>query len=171
MATRHGDEGTLAERLVALLHPHFDNLGGRLELDHTDHHLGWRFCDTPPRTVRRALALVDAWYGTSRPNGQPPAFWLIEQAEHLSGLLGGQVAPARGSIRVDAICVPAEKTEALAAGVDQAWPTGAAGTGALDLAEAEAWNGWDATEATWSGNGRDLLTSHPPGVVVGLWWD
>jgi hypothetical protein len=171
MAAEHGNEEAAPEPLVALLFPHFDDLGGGLGLDDVDHRLGWRFCDTPPGTVRRALALVDGWYGTSRPNGQPPALWLVEEAEHLGGLLGGHVTPARGSIRVDAICVPAEETHVLAAAVEQAWPPGADGTGALDLADAEAWDRWDANQAIWSGNGRELLTSRPPGVVVGLWWD
>jgi hypothetical protein len=168
MTAEQGKE-TVLEPLVALLFSHFDDLEG--SLDDADHRHGWRFCDTPPGTIRRALALVDGWYGTSRPNGQPPAVWLAEQAEHLGGLLAGHVTPARGYIRVDAICVPAEKTHALATAVDQAWPPAADGTGALDLADAEAWDQWDASQAIWSGNGRDLLTIHPPGVVVGLWWD
>jgi hypothetical protein len=121
------------------------------------------------------LAVVDPSVTASRPNGQPPAGWLVDIAERLSGLLAGQVAddedlPER--LRVDALCVPAERAAELARAVEQDWPDADLGEVALDLALAEGWERWDAEQPVWTGTGRDLLDGVPPGVAVaGLWWD
>lgn len=140
-----------------------------------DHPAGFRFHDAPPDVVRRALATVDPFLAASRPNGQPPADWLVAIAERLGGLLAGQVGddedlPER--LRVDAVCVPAERAAELARAVDADWPDPDLGEVALDLALAEGWERWDAEQPVWTGGGRELLGKVPPAVrVVGLWWD
>lgn len=119
--------------------------------------------------------MVDPVLSTSRPNGQPPAGWLVDLAERLDGLLAGQVADDEElpqQLRVDALCVPSEQAEALALAVDADWPDADLGEPALDLALAEGWGSWDAETPVWTANGRDVLTGVPPDAhVVGLWWD
>lgn len=140
-----------------------------------DYPGGFRFHDAPPEVVRRALAMVDPFHTTSRPNGQPPAGWLVDTAERLGGLLAGQVADDEGrpeQLRIDALCVAAQQAEALARAVDEDWPEPAFGELALDLALAEGWQAWDAETPIWTANGREALSGVPSGVVVvGLWWD
>lgn len=133
----------------------------------------FRCHDAPPAVVRAALDLLDPWFGTSRPNGQPPAQWLLRTAERLGGLAAGIVAAGEEyqSIRVDAVCVPGERGQELAAAVDQDWPDVVLGSPALDVSLAEEWDSWDAERPTWEGNGRELLAGRPPAVAVGLWWD
>ncbi len=139
-----------------------------------DHESGFRFHDAPPAVVRDALSRVDPSWRDSRPNGQPPGGWLVDLAERLGGLLAGQVGdndwlPER--LRVDAVCVPGERSAELARAVDEQWPQPFMEALALDLALAEAWDHWDAETPVWSGPGRDLLTGEPRAAVVGLWWD
>lgn len=148
---------------------------GRWKTPGLDQPAGFRFHDAPPDAVRRALAVVDPFMTVGRPNGQPPAGWLVHVAERLGGLLAGQVGddedlPER--LRVDAVCVPAEQAAELAQAVDADWPEPDMGEVALDLALAEGWEHWDAEQPVWTGGGRELLDGVPPGVaVVGLWWD
>lgn len=136
---------------------------------------GFRFHDAPPDAVRRALAAVDPSITASRPNGQPPAAWLVHVAERLGGLLAGQVgdeADLPERLRVDAVGVPAEHAAELARAVDADWPDPGSGEVALDLALAEGWERWDSERPAWIGGGRDLLAGAPPGLrrraVVGL---
>lgn len=148
---------------------------GRWKTPGLDQPAGFRFHDAPPEAVRRALAVVDPFITVGRPNGQPPAGWLVDVAERLDGLLAGQVGddedlPER--LRVDAVGVPAERAAELARAVDADWPEADLGEVALDLALAEGWASWDAERPVWTGGGRELLAGAPPGVlVVGLWWD
>lgn len=140
-----------------------------------EHSAGFRFHDAPPDAVRRALAVVDPFLTGARPNGQPPAGWLVDVAERLGGLLAGQVSDDEGlpeQLRIDAVCVPAEQAVVLARAVEQDWPDTVLGEVALDLALAEGWERWDADQALWTGGGRELLEGTPPACrVVGLWWD
>lgn len=155
--------------------PSLRELLGRWKTHGLDHPGGFRFHDAPPDVVRRALTVVDPFISVGRPNGQPPAEWLVAIAERLGGLLAGQVGddedlPAR--LRVDAVCVPAERAAELALAVDADWPDPDLGEVALDLALAEGWERWDAEQPVWTGGGRDLLAGVPVDVrVVGLWWD
>lgn len=148
---------------------------GRWTTPGLDHPGGFRFHDAPPDVVRRALAAVDPSVAGSRPNGQPPAGWLVDIAERLGGLLAGQVGddedlPER--LRVDAVCIPAERAAELARAVDADWPCVEPDEVALDLALAEGWDRWDAERPVWTGGGRELLAGVPLGVAaVGLWWD
>jgi hypothetical protein len=134
---------------------------------------GFRFHDAPPATVRTALRVVGPQVAQSRPNGQPPAAWLVDIAERLEGLLAGLVGtdPPPERLRVDAVCVPAHRAAELARAVAHDWPEPVLHAPALEHALAEAWERWDATEAVWSGSGSDLLEKPPPAPVVGLWWD
>lgn len=140
-----------------------------------DQPAGFRFHDAPPDVVRRALTVVDPFMTMGRPNGQPPADWLVAIAERLGGLLAGQVGddedlPER--LRVDAVCVPVERSAELARAVDADWPDPDLGELALDLALAEGWERWDAEQPVWTGGGRELLAGVPAAVrAVGLWWD
>ncbi len=139
-----------------------------------DHPGGFRFHDAPPKVVRHALEAVDLEWSTARFNGQPPASWLVSTAERLGGLLSGQVGddverPPR--LRVDAICVPGERAPELAQAVHIDWPQTVLDSVALDVAEAEGWDTWDAEQPIWTGNGRQLLEASPNAAVVGLWWD
>ncbi len=98
----------------------------------------------------------------------------MSTAERLGGLLSGQVGddverPPR--LRVDAICVPGELADELAQAVHIDWPQTVLDSVALDLAEAEGWDTWDAEQPIWTGNGRQLLEASPNAAVVGLWWD
>jgi hypothetical protein len=139
-----------------------------------EHPGGFRFHDAPPDVVRRALAAVDPVFRSSRPNGQPPADWLVDVAERLGGLLAGQVGDDEGlpeRLRIDALCVPGERGADLARAVDRDWPDVVHGDVALDLSLAEAWERWDAVEPVWTGSGRELLDGLPRAAVVGLWWD
>lgn len=134
----------------------------------------FRFHDAPPSIVRDALTLVDSSWRTSRPNGQPPAEWLVKMASRFGGTLSGNVAtgddlPDR--LRVDAVCVPGEHGSELARSVARDWPEPEFGEDVLALALAEGWRTWDAQEASWVGNGRDLIDACAPAPVIGLWWD
>ncbi|MBK5306888.1 MAG: hypothetical protein JJD92_09400 [Frankiaceae bacterium] len=134
----------------------------------------FRFHDAPPAVVRAALAVVDPFFRTSRPNGQPPAEWLVEMASRFGGTLSGSVGtddelPVR--LRVDAVCVPGEHGSDLARSVARDWPEPEFGEEVLALALAEGWRTWDAQEASWTGNGRDLIDASAPAPVIGLWWD
>lgn len=148
---------------------------GRWRTPGLDQPAGFRFHDAPPDAVRRALAAVDPTTAASRPNGQPPADWLVALAERLGGRLAGHVADDEDlseRLRVDAVCVPAEHAAELARAVDQDWPVPHVGDVALDLGLAEGWERWDADEPVWTGGGRELLNGVPHGVaIVGLWWD
>jgi hypothetical protein len=139
----------------------------------TDLGAGFRFHDAPPATVREAFAVVGADVARSRPNGQPPAAWLVDLAERLGGLLAGQLGtePLPERLRVDAVCVPADRASELVRAIDRDWPEPVLGAPALDLALAEAWERWDADEPVWVGSGRELLEKPPQAAVVGLWWD
>lgn len=124
--------------------------------------------------MRRAFAEVEPFWRDCRPNGQPPAGWLVDTAAALGGLLAGQVGdndrmPER--LRVDAVCVAGDRAGELARAVDAVWPEVALGERALDLALAEGWEQWDAEQPIWTGNGRDLLDGITRAPVVGLWWD
>lgn len=139
-----------------------------------EHPGGFRFHDAPPDTVRRALDRVDQSLRVGRPNGQPPADWLVDTAERLGGLVAGQVGDDDGfpeRLRVDAVCVPGDRGAELAGAVDREWPDDVLGEVALDLALAEGWERWDAEQPVWTGGGRDLLDGAPRAAVVGLWWD
>lgn len=129
----------------------------------------FRFHDAPPQLVRDVLSDLDPLWTTYRPNGQPPAAWLVSTAERLDGLLAGSSSSPDG-LRVDAICVPGDRAADLASAVERDWPEPAMGEQVLDLALAEAWPSWDAERSVWEGSGRDLLAGRPE-PVVGLWWD
>lgn len=134
----------------------------------------FRFHDAPPPIVRSALGVVDTWCGSSRPNGQPPAHWLVDTAERLGGTLSGHAGTDRDlpeRLRIDALCVAGDRGGDLARAVDQDWAAAMDGEKALDLALAEGWSGWDADEPVWTGDGRALLDGAPRAAVVGLWWD
>lgn len=154
-----------AERLVRLLAPHaFTDLP-------TVEGTG-RFIDTPPAVVREALTLVDERWADIRPNGQPPARWLVELAERREGLLGGtwSTQPWSG-LRVDAIQVPRTVAADLARAVVDAWAPYDDWPAAIDLADAEGWPSWDAVRSEWQGPGRALMGELPELEVFGLWWD
>jgi hypothetical protein len=129
----------------------------------------WRFVDASPADLRRALTLLP-WVGAARPNGQPPATWLVEAAARFSGLLSGMVAPPLATMRVDAVCVPVAYARSFAAELDRTW-WDEEDRSALDLAVAEAWTGWTATTACWQGTGRDVLRGPVPGALLSLWFD
>ena len=63
-------------------------------------------------------------------------------ARRYQGLLGGLCGDY--SVRVDALCVPAERAAEMAADVAQQWPARGEWLAALDLALAEGWTAWDA---------------------------
>lgn len=131
-----------------------------------------RFIDTPPAVVREALSLLDPDVAQGRPNGQPPAHWLMELADRLGGLLGGSFSTAPWvGLRVDAIQVPRPMVGQLAQSVLDAWPAYDDWPAAIDLADAEGWPAWDAERSEWEGLGRDLLGDLPELAVFGLWWD
>lgn len=132
----------------------------------------YRFVDTPPSVVRQVLGTFDEWWTTSRANGQPPAGWLVDEAERLGGLLGGHYSPDPRSVRVDAICVPGERAPELVGAVARDWPDDDTGMGAsaVELALAEEWPAWDAERSTWEGRASELL-ERPAAAVAGLWWD
>ena len=131
-----------------------------------------RFVDTPPDLVREVLALLDPEWSRMRANFQPPAAWLVDQADRYGGLLGGSYStdPFVG-FRVDAICVPRASAQALATDVLDTWPPQNEWGAAIDLALAEGWTAWDAVQSAWEGPGRALLDDLPDLPVFGLWWD
>lgn len=137
-----------------------------LELPEIEH---FRFHDAPPQLVREVLSGLDPLWISYRPNGQPPAAWLLATAERLDGLVAGSSSHPNG-LRVDAICVPGDRAADLAGAVERDWPERAIDERALDLALAEAWPSWDAERPVWEGSGRDLLAGRSE-PVVGLWWD
>ncbi len=139
-----------------------------------DYPGGFRFHDAPPAVVQRALEQVELEWSTARFNGQPPATWLVKVAERLGGRLAGQVGDDEGlptRLRVDAICVPGGCAGELAQAVHVDWPQTVLDSSALDLALAEAWEGWDAEQPVWTGIGRQLLEAPQDAAVIGLWWD
>jgi hypothetical protein len=158
---------------VRHLLPHFWSPTGQ-SVTSVNHHFGWHWADVGPDTVRQVLAEVDERIGTGRPNEQPPAAWLVEQAERFGGVLSGYVTPVQRWLRVDAICVPVQYARDLALLTDDNWPMASPNMthrSALDLAVAEAWESWRSTVSIWEDNGRALLHFLPPGEVCGLWWD
>lgn len=163
-----GDDGAT---LAALLDPYrwrADDVG---DWDTDLDDLGWRFSDVPPNVVARALGDVEDWMSTYRPNAQPPARWLVEQARDLGGLLAGLVVPGQHRLRVDGIQVPRESAGHLARLVAECWPASDSWPSALELALAETWASWDSENSLWEGEGTELLAHIPGGAVVGLWWD
>lgn len=163
-------EGT-GTTLAALLDPYrwrADDVG---DWDTDLDDLGWRFFDVPAGVIRQALGLVDAWMSRYRPNAQPPAQWLVEQAVEFDGLLAGLVVPMQVRLRVDGIQVPRDRAADLARRVHECWPAADGWPPALELALAEAWPSWGATDSTWEGEGSELLRAVPDGDVIGLWWD
>lgn len=134
----------------------------------------FRFHDAPPSVVHDALALAHPHCRTDRPNGQPPAEWLIEMAARFGGALSGLIATddgVRHRMRVDAICVPGDHGTEVARCVARDWPEPEFGETVLALALAEGWTSWDATEPVWTGSGPDLMWAETPPPVIGLWWD
>jgi hypothetical protein len=134
----------------------------------------FRFHDAPPSVARSALDAVDTSCGNARPNGQPPAVWLVEIAARLGGTLSGQAAtppnlPQR--LRIDAVCVAGDRGGDLARAIDRDWAAAVDGETPLALALAEGWTRWEADEPMWTGGGRELLDGPPRAGVVGLWWD
>lgn len=133
----------------------------------------WFWRDCPPTVVRQALALVDDSMRSGRPNGQPSAEWLLEQADAHGGWLAGAVIPLRQSLRVDSIQVPTEARSHLLSAL-QALPTPPAESiSAVDLAVAEAWSSLQDQKPIWVGKASALLTDPviERSVCVGLWWD
>lgn len=131
-----------------------------------------RFVDTPPAVAREALALVDAAVSELRANGQPPASWLVAQAERRQGLLSGSFSTTPiTTLRIDALCVPKEQASALATALVDDWAADGDWPAAIDLALAEGWESWDARASAWEGEGRALLGGLPDLPVFGLWWD
>ena len=124
----------------------------------------FRFADAPPAVVRQALVEVPS-VADSRPNSQPNAAWLASAAGRFDGRLCGAVNATYGGLRVDAICVPAEAAGPLARLLAEAFP------GQDEMAVAEAWSGWSATDPLWTGTGRELPTSPDGARVVSVWWD
>lgn len=157
--------------LAALLDPYRWRAGDVGDWDTDLDDLGWRFVDVPPAVVARALDLVEDWMSRYRPNAQPPAGWLVEQAHELDGILGGLVVPAEVRLRVDGIQVPRARAAELARRVHDAWPAADGWPAALELALAEAWPSVDAQHNIWEGEGTELLRGLPDGEVIGLWWD
>lgn len=154
--------------------PHLRTLFGPYVTPGVDVPNYFRFHDAPPAVVREALTAVDPSWRTGRPNGQPPAEWLVDMASRFGGTLSGYVATDEGQpdrLRVDAVCVPGEHGSDLARSVARDWSEPEFGEEVLALALAEGWHTWDAQEASWAGNGRDLIDASPPAAIVGLWWD
>lgn len=133
-----------------------------------------RFHDAPPSVARDVLARMDGPFSMMRPNGQPPAAWLVDAAQRWGGTVAGMLATGDGfgdRLRIDAVCVPGLHGHALARAVAADWPDRDHGASALELALAEEWQAWDAATPTWSGPATDLLRGREPAPVVGLWWD
>jgi hypothetical protein len=82
----------------------------------------WRFVDAPPAVVAEVLAALPESVGTGRPNGQPPALWLLQVAREVDGRLCGAVLASRGPLRVDAICVPGVAAVRVVELLALAWP-------------------------------------------------
>jgi hypothetical protein len=134
----------------------------------------FRFHDAPPAVIDQALDLLSPNCRLGRPNGQPPAGWLIDVAEKLGGTLAGLAAVGDelgDRIRVDAVCVPGEHGADLARAVARDWPEPEFGEQVLDLALAEGWTSWQSAEPCWTGSGSELISPEPRAAVVGLWWD
>lgn len=138
---------------------------------------GWYFRDAPAVVAAGALELVEPALATSRPNGQPPAEWLVDRALQMSGTVIGFAAPERdgGDLRIDGIKVAWSYRQDLVRQVADTWPDehdeDGLWPGALDLSVGEVYPAWHTLQLTWKGPGADLAGDVPEGPVVGLWWD
>lgn len=116
----------------------------------------WRFVDAPPAVVTEVLAALPESVATGRPNGQPPALWLLGVSWDTDGRLYGSVHASRNALRVDGVCVPGTAAVRVVHLLEQAWP------GQAEVAVVEGWAGWDAKSPLWTGMALDLLEPQSP---------
>jgi hypothetical protein len=170
-------EQEAGDHLAQLLLPY--RRRGTQDADGADHQAGWWFTDAPPAIARKALKLVIDKLSGERPNDQPPAEWLVDQAERRDGVLAGFVepnGPANPRLRVDAIIVPCSQAEDLAEQIASQWPVDGYGT-ALDLAVVEGFASMNAERPVWAATGYEF---HPwrastrdwlGAAFCSFWWD
>ena len=166
------------DRLARLLLPYL--VRDHDDAEDPDHEVGWWFRAAPPKVVLEALRLVQIPPGGERPNDQPPAEWLVTQAQCRGGVLAGFVAPAGPAsprMRVDAIIVPVAQADGLADEIARLWPVEHGACTALDLAIVEGLATIDATRHLWDAPGSEFICWRADvrdwlgATFCSFWWD